>query len=163
MDDTMQETPAAEVNAELEAAKKQAAEYLDGWQRSRAEFANYKKRQENELSQLRSYATADLIKRLLPVMDDFDRASKTMPDSLRHMTWMEGLMLVHRKLQLVMESEGVKPIEVKPNDVFNPNIHEAISQDDADGIESGNVIEELQKGYKQGERVIRPTLVRVAR
>jgi len=72
-------------------------------------------------------------------------------------------MLVHRKLQLVMEAEGVKPIEVKPNDVFDPNIHEAISQDDADGIESGHIIEELQKGYKQGERVIRPTLVRVAR
>lgn len=163
MNDTMPETPVAEVNAELEAAKKQAAEYLDGWQRSRAEFANYKKRQENELSQLRSFATADLIKRLLPVMDDFDRASKTMPDSLKHMTWMEGLMLVHRKLQLVLESEGVKAIEIKPNDVFDPNIHEAISQDDADGIESGHVIEELQKGYKQGERVIRPTLVRVAR
>jgi len=162
MDDVMPETPVTD-NAALEAAKKQAAEYLDGWQRSRAEFANYKKRQENELGQLRSFATADLIKRLLPVMDDFDRASKTMPDSLRHMTWMEGLMLVHRKLQLVMEAEGVKPIEVKPNDVFDPNIHEAISQDDADGIESGHIIEELQKGYKQGERVIRPTLVRVAR
>ncbi len=164
MDDVMPETPVQDNdNAALEAAKKQAAEYLDGWQRSRAEFANYRKRQENELGQLRSFATADLIKRLLPVMDDFDRASKTMPDALKHMTWLEGVMLIHRKLQLVMESEGVKPIEVKPNDAFNPNVHEAISQDDADGIESGNIIEELQKGYKQGERVIRPALVRVAR
>lgn len=162
MDDVMPETPVQD-NAALEAAKKQAAEYLDGWQRSRAEFANYKKRQESELGQLRSFATADLIKRLLPVMDDFDRASKTMPDALKHMTWLEGVMLIHRKLQLVLESEGVKAIEVKPNDAFNPNVHEAISQDDADGIESGNIIEELQKGYKQGERVIRPTLVRVAR
>ena len=151
------------LKAELADAKSKAAEYLDGWQRSRAEFANYKRRQEAELGQLRYLATSDLIRRLLPVIDDFDRAAKTVPDSLRHMTWIEGVMLIHRKLQVVLESEGVKSIEVKPNDVFDPNLHEAISHDESPGIDSGHVIEELQKGYRHGERIIRPTLVRVAR
>jgi molecular chaperone GrpE len=73
------------------------------------------------------------------------------------------VLLIHRKLQLILESEGIKPIEVKANDVFDPSIHEAVSQDDAEGVESGHVIDELQRGYKLGDRVIRPTLVRVAR
>jgi molecular chaperone GrpE len=64
---------------------------------------------------------------------------------------------------LILESEGVKQIEVKPNDVFDPTLHEAVSHDEAEGVESGHVIEELQKGYKLGERVVRPALVRVAR
>lgn len=151
------------LKAELADAKTKAAEFLDGWQRSRAEFANYKRRQEAELGQLRFLATSDLVRRLLPVIDDFDRAAKTMPDSLKHMTWIEGVMLVHRKLQAVLESEGVKVIEVKPNDEFDPNLHEAISHDESPGIDSGHVIEELQRGYRHSERIIRPTLVRVAR
>jgi molecular chaperone GrpE len=79
------------------------------------------------------------------------------------MTWIEGVMLIQRKLQLLLEAEGVKAIDVKKNDSFDPNQHEAISHDEADGVESGNVIEVLQTGYKIGDRVIRPALVRVAR
>ena len=164
------ETIPAPQSAELEAlkgeladAKTKAAEYLDGWQRARAEFANYKRRQEAEMGQLRFLSTSDLIRRLLPVLDNFDRAAKTLPDALRHMTWIEGMLLIQRKFQLVLDGEGVKILDVKPNDAFDPNLHEAISNDDADGIESGHVIEELQRGYKHGDRIIRPALVRVAR
>jgi molecular chaperone GrpE len=148
---------------QLDDARAQATEYLDGWQRARAEFANYKKRQEQQMSDLRAFSTIDLIKRLLPIQDDFERAQKTLPEGVSHMTWIEGVMLIQRKLQLVLEAEGVRVIEVKPNDLFDPNIHEAISHDDAEGIESGHVIEMLQTGYKIGERVVRPALVRVAR
>ena len=73
------------------------------------------------------------------------------------------MLLIQRKFQLVLDGEGVKILDVKPNDAFDPNLHEAISNDDADGIESGHVIEELQRGYKHGDRIIRPALVRVAR
>lgn len=156
--------------AELEAAKKALAdanakstEYLDGWQRARAEFANYKKRQESDFANLRAMSTSELIAKLLPVLDDFERAARTLAPSLRDMTWIEGVLLIHRKLQLILESEGIKPIEVKPNDQFDPSIHEAVSQDEAEGVESGHVIDELQKGYKLGDRIIRPALVRVAR
>lgn len=151
------------VRKALDEARAQAAEYLDGWQRARAEFANYKKRQEQQNAELRTFATLDLIRRLLPILDDFERAAKTLPPSIAHMTWIEGVMLIQRKLQLVLEAEGVKPIEVKPGDVFDPLYHEAISHDEAEGFTSGQIIEELQRGYILGERVIRPTLVRVAK
>ncbi|MCS6772591.1 MAG: nucleotide exchange factor GrpE [Thermoflexales bacterium] len=158
------------VESELEAVRKaldearaQAAEYLDGWQRARAEFANYKKRQEQQQAELRAFATLDLVRRLLPILDDFERAAKTLPQGIAHMTWIEGVMLIQRKLQLVLEAEGVKPIEVKPGDAFDPLYHEAVTHDEAEGFNSGQIIEELQRGYLLGERVIRPTLVRVAK
>jgi molecular chaperone GrpE len=165
---TQQQPPVPEVDIDalkkdLDASKAKAAEYLDGWQRSRAEFANYKKRQELDLANLRTISASTLIAKLLPVLDDFDRATKTLPPTLQDLTWIAGVMLISRKLQLILEGEGVKPIEVKPNDVFDPNIHEAVSHDEAEGIESGHVIEELQKGYKLNDRVVRPSLVRVAR
>ena len=144
-------------------AKAKAIEYLDGWQRARADFANYKKRQEQQMSDLRTFAAMDLIKRLIPIADDFERAQKTLPEGISHMTWIEGVMLVQRKLQLLLEAEGVKPIEARRGEVFDPNIHEAVTHDDVDGIDSGYVIEELQKGYKVGDKVIRPALVRVAK
>jgi len=148
---------------ELEEAKAKASEYLDGWQRARAEFANYKKRQEQQSAEMRAFATIDLIRKLLPIQDDFERAIKTLPESMAHLTWIEGVLLIHRKLQMILEGEGVKAIEVKANDPFDPVLHEAISHDEAEGIASGHIIEEVQKGYKLGERVIRPTLVRVAK
>jgi len=151
------------LHKELEEAKAKASEYLDGWQRARAEFANYKKRQEQQNAELRTFATMDLIRKLLPIQDDFERAIKTLPEGIAHMTWIEGVLLIHRKLQVILESEGVKAIEVKANDPFDPALHEAISHDEAEGIASGHIIEEIQKGYKLGERVIRPTLVRVAK
>jgi molecular chaperone GrpE len=172
-DANVQETPATATTTEqtqLEALQKQldeanakAGENLAGWQRERAEFSNYKRRQDQQMADLRAFSTVNLIKRLLPIQDDFERAQKTLPEGISHMTWIEGVMLIQRKLQMLLESEGVKTIEVQPNDEFDPNLHEAISHDEADGIASGHVIEMLQTGYKIGERVIRPALVRVAR
>jgi molecular chaperone GrpE len=152
-----------ELQKRLEQAEAKAEEYLDGWQRARAEFANYKKRQDQQLADLRAFATIDLIRRLLPIQDDFERAHKTLPEGISHMTWIEGVMLIQRKLQILLEAEGVKVIDVKKNDPFDPNLHEAISHDEADDVDSGNVIEVVQTGYKIGDRVIRPVLVRVAR
>ncbi|RMG63716.1 MAG: nucleotide exchange factor GrpE [Chloroflexi bacterium] len=155
--------PIAALHKALKEAQAKADEYLDGWQRARAEFANYKKRQEQQNADLRAFATLDLIRKLLPIQDDFERAAKTLPEGIAHMTWIEGVMLIQRKLKLILESEGVKEIEVRKNDPFDPTLHEAISHDEAEGVESGHIIEELQKGYKIGDRVIRPTLVRVAK
>ncbi len=172
-DANAQEMPAAEMNIgpaqietlqlQLDEANAKASENLAGWQRERAEFSNYKKRQDQQMADLRAFSTVNLIKRLLPILDDFERAQKTLPEGISHMTWIEGMMLIQRKLQMLLESEGVKAIDVKPNDEFDPNLHEAISHDEADGIDSGHVIEILQTGYKIGDRVIRPALVRVAR
>lgn len=152
----------AALREELEKAKAQAAEYLEGWQRARAEFANYKRRQEQEREELYKLANANLMRRLLPVMDDFERAFQTLPYGLLSLTWIDGIALIHRKLEAALQAEGLTPIEVKPGQPFDPLVHEAITREPHEEFEEGQVIAEVQKGYKLGEQVLRPTLVRVS-
>ncbi len=147
---------------ELEKAQAQAAEYLDGWQRTQAEFSNYKKRQEAERAQVTTLASAILLRKLLPVADDFERAIATLPDNLRQLSWCEGVFLIKRKLDAVFESEDVKPIETE-GQMFDPHYHEAVTYEEVPGYEEGQIIGEVQRGYTLGERVLRPALVRVAK
>ena len=164
----VEEVPDA-VHAELEAlredverAKAQAAEYLDGWQRTQAEFSNYKKRQDGERVQMMSLANAVLLRKLLPVVDDFGRAIETLPDELNKLTWCEGILLIKHKLDAVLESEGVKPIETDGR-AFDPMYHEAVTYEEVPGYVEGQIIGPVQRGYMLGERVLRPALVRVAK
>ncbi|MGH2521705.1 MAG: nucleotide exchange factor GrpE [Anaerolineales bacterium] len=147
---------------ELGAAKAQAQEYLDGWQRARAEFANYKKRVEKEQAETYQNATARVMARYLDVLDDFDRAMKDQPTEGEGARWAEGISLIYRKLQNILEAEGVTPIEGEGQE-FDPGQHEAVTHEDSDEHPAGHVIEVLRKGYKIGDRVIRPALVRVAK
>ena len=150
------------VQDELEEAKANAAEYLDGWQRTRAEFSNYKKRQEADRVQMMTLANATLLRKLLPVLDDFERAMATMPTNLSQVTWLEGISLIKHKLDAILESEGVKPVETGGH-AFNPRYHEAVTYEEVEGYEDGQVIGEVQRGYILGDRVLRPALVRVAK
>lgn len=147
---------------ELEQAKNQAAEYLEGWQRAQAEFSNYKKRQEAGRAQTAMLANATLLRKLLPVADDFERAMATLPANLGQLTWCEGVLLIQHKLGAILESEGVKPIETD-GQAFDPRYHEAVTYEQVSGYEEGQIIGEVQRGYTLGERVLRPALVRVAR
>ena len=147
---------------ELEEQKAKAAEYLDGWQRARAEFANYKKRIEKEQEDIIKSANGAFITRLLPVMDDFERAFQTLPLDLMGMTWLEGLGLVHRKLQMLLEQEGVTVIETEGR-LFDPTLHQAVTHEESEEHEEGQIIGAVQKGYKMGDKVLRPSLVRVAK
>jgi len=159
------ESPEAELERlrqELEAAKAQAAEYLDGWQRTQAEFANYRKRQEAEFVERVRLNNAVLIARILPVLDDLERAVQTLPPGLQSLTWVEGVFLIKRKLEVILEAEGLKPIETAGK-FFDPLYHEAVTYEDVPGYEEGQIIGEVQRGYMLGDRVIRPALVRVAR
>jgi molecular chaperone GrpE len=153
----------AKLREELDQVKAQAAEYLDGWQRSRAELANARKRFEKERSEAGQLANGTLLRKILPVVDDLDRAMKTVPDDLRQATWVDGVALIQRKFHSVMESEGVKPIEVKPGDKFDPAWHEAVTHEEHDNHKEGEIIAEVQKGYQFGSQVLRPALVRVAK
>jgi molecular chaperone GrpE len=148
---------------EWEKAQAQAAEYLDGWQRARAELANARKRFEKERSEAGQLANSLLIAKLLPALDDMERAIKTMPDDLRQNTWIDGVALIQRKLQAVLESEGVVPIPVNPGDKFDPAWHEAVTHEENAERGEGEIIAEVQKGYRYGEQVLRPALVRVAK
>lgn len=147
---------------ELEKATKEATTNLDGWQRERAEFVNYKKRIEREQAQLRQTITGDVIKKYLVVLDDLDLALKNRPACGEGSVWAEGIELIVRKLQNVIESEGIE--RINQNKVqFDPNFHEAISNEECTEFASGEVIEVVRQGYKLGDRILRPAMVRVAR
>jgi molecular chaperone GrpE len=146
---------------QLAAAQEKAAEYLDGWQRARAEFANARKRLEKQRAEAYKNAAVDHAAKLLPILDDFDRALINAPDQIESDDWFEGIKLVRRKFQNIMEGLKVEAIEAV-GQPFDPNFHEALSLKEADGVESGTVIEELLVGYRLGDRVIRPSLVNVA-
>jgi molecular chaperone GrpE len=147
---------------ELEEQKAKAAEYLDGWQRARAEFANYKKRIEKEQEDMIKSANGAFIVKLLPVMDDFERAFQTLPLDLMGMTWLEGIALIQRKLQVLLAQEGVTVIESE-GQMFDPTLHQAVTHEESEEHEEGQIMGEVQKGYKMGDKVLRPSLVRVAR
>lgn len=138
------------------------AEYFDGWQRERADFLNYKKRidQNQILSQQNSLA--NITRKYLQVMDDLERALKAKPTSGEGAVWAEGIELIYKKIQGILESDGVKEIDAD-GQMFDPNFHEALTHEDSPAHESGQIIEVIQKGYLIGDRVIRPSLVRVAR
>jgi molecular chaperone GrpE len=146
------------LSLQLRQAEARAAEYKDGWVRAQADFQNYKKRLErdNELTYISM--KGDIVKKILPVLDDLERALQNRPEDN---AWANGIELIARKLQNVLESEGIKRIDAEGVE-FDPNFHEAISHEPADGVQSGFVIGVVQNGYMLGERVIRPALVRVA-
>jgi molecular chaperone GrpE len=146
----------------LEGARDQAEEYLDGWRRTQAEFSNYKKRRRAEEDRVRELANAHLLRKLLPVMDGFERAIVTVPDGIRKLSWIQGLLMVRRELEFVLESEGVEPIDTEGED-FDPYYHEAVTHEEVPGYQEGQIIGEVQQGYVLGDRVLRPALVRVAK
>ena len=148
----------AQLEAQLAEAQSQAAEYKDGWQRSVAEFQNYRRRMEADKAETYQTAVGSIIKRYLPVLDDMERAMQARPADL---AWAEGVELICRKLQSILEAEGLKRIEAEGQN-FDPNFHEAIAQEPVEGVESGTVIGIVRNGYMLGERVIRPAMVRVA-
>jgi len=147
---------------DLADAQQKANEYLDGWQRSRAEFANYKKRIERDQSQTQQMAAGSILKRYLPIVDDIERALKNRPKDAEGALWANGIELIYRKMLALLESEGVTQLQAE-GQPFDPNLHEAVMMEDTDRYESGQVTEVLQQGYMLGERVLRPAMVRVAR
>jgi molecular chaperone GrpE len=143
----------------LEEEKAKAERYLSNWQRAEADFDNYKKRVEQERSETDRFASMVLILNLLPVLDDFERAFNSLSAKLAQLTWIDGIRLIYRKLQATLEARGFSEIRAI-GESFDPTVHEAVSQGEG---EEGKVIEELQKGYKLHDRVIRPALVVVGK
>ena len=143
----------------LEEEKARAERYLANWRRAEADFDNYKKRVEQERSEMARFANMSLIIGLLPIIDDFGRAFSTLPSSLAGLTWIDGIRLVDRKLQATLEARGLSEIR-SVGEQFDPLYHEAVTQMEG---EEGKVIAELQRGYKLYDRVIRPALVVVGK
>jgi molecular chaperone GrpE len=151
----------AELQLSLDETREKAQEYLEGWQRSRAEFANYKKRIMKEKQSIHQYARGEVIKDFLDIADDLGRALQDRPESGEGAAWADGIELIYKKLLSKLEAEGVQRMEAE-GEAFDPNIHEAIFMEDHEDYESGQIIEVVQDGYYLGDRVLRPALVRVA-
>ncbi len=160
-----EDDPQARLSAleqELEAVRAQAQEYLDGWTRERAAFANYKKRMAEQQDRQRQQLVAEVAKGFLEVLDDLELALKNRPQEGEGAAWAEGIELVYRKLRGALEAQGVEQVPAEPGQPFDPQFHEAISHEPVDGHESGHIIEVVRPGYRVGDLVIRPALVRVA-
>ena len=149
-----------QLERELVETQRSDAEHRDNWHRSAADFANYKRRTDEERATLAQFSNALLIGKVLAVLDDFDRALDNVPADA-HDPWVEGVRLTERKLRSVLESEGVTPIEAV-GQPFDPNLHEAVVHEETADQPDNQVIGELQRGYRLHDRVIRPSLVRVA-
>jgi molecular chaperone GrpE len=148
------------LEAQLTEAQNKANEYLDGWQRARAEFANYKKRAEKENQDAFDNGAVDAFKRFLPVIDDFDRAIANVPAERQNDDLIKGFSLIHRKFLNLLDTAGIKAVSPH-GEPFDPKYHDALGQDEEADVPSGHVSMVLQKGYLHGERVLRPALVRV--
>ena len=141
-----------------EEAEVQAAEQRDALLRAQADFINYKNRVARDYDMMRASMKGDLLKKVLPVLDDLERALQNRPADD---AWASGIELVARKFQSIIESEGATRIEAVGLP-FDPNLHEAISHEPSEEVPSEHVIAVVQNGYMVGDRVIRPALVRVA-
>jgi len=150
-----------ELRNQLLAAEQEAAENKQGWQRIAADFQNYKRRTEQDREQMYGLANEALLNKLLTIADDFDRAIEHMPPEMADVGWVGGIAAIDRKLRLLLDSEGLVPIEAvgKP---FNPHEHEAVTQETTTAVPDGTVTQELQRGYRIRDRVLRPAMVAVA-
>jgi molecular chaperone GrpE len=151
----------ADAEVEAPATPAKVEELTNDLKRMTADFANFRKRNESERAEFAKFAKADLIAKLLDVLDGYDRALATVPDDVKGQPWVEGMWLVERKLRKVLEAEGLEPIDSLGNP-FDPYLHQAVAYIESDEPE-GTVIEEHQKAYRLHDRVIRPALVTVAK
>src|SRR4249919_3082269 len=150
------------LTVQAEASRVQAEEYLSALQRERAEFLNYKRRTAEERLRELGLAGEDLIRKVLTLADDFDRAIEARPDSVAADPWFEGIAAIDRKLRTLLESEGVSTIDATPGRLFDPREHEAIANVAGTDRPDGEIVEEIRRGYRLRDRVIRPALVAVA-
>ncbi|MFC1924228.1 nucleotide exchange factor GrpE [Chloroflexota bacterium] len=146
----------------FEEATVEENEYLDLLRRTQADFVNYKRRVERERDEQARFAKADLVLKLLPVLDDFNRAQAVMPVEMAHTDWARGIRLIEKKLTAVLEEEGLSKIEADGKG-FDPEEHEALSYEESDEYEEGRVKAVYTNGYRLNGRIIRPAQVAVSR
>jgi len=158
--DAEKKTPSLE--EQLVQTQQESAENLDKWQRSVAELANFKRRQDEKMKLERRRIKSEVLEGVISALDDMDLAFQNVPGDLdgQVLGWVEGFRLVQRKLHKVLDDQDVTAIDTSGD--FDPNLHEAVSYEASDEHEEGQIIGELRKGYQIGNRVVRPALVRVA-
>ena len=152
----------SELTARLDKAEAEAREYLDLLQRVQADFTNYKRRVEEERVEQSRIASAHLIQKLLPVIDDFGCAFKAVPEEQAKADWVRGLVLIEKKLLSVLEKEGLTRIQAEGKG-FDPREHEAVMVEKSKDVEEGRIIDVLQEGYRLNHKLLRPARVKVSK
>src|SRR5438093_1457703 len=148
------------VDSELQAARDEAEAMFARYQRLAADFENYKRRTRQELADRTQYANEELLRKLLPILDNLRRALDHAPEGIDR-NWFEGIKLVARQFEETLQAQGLSTIRAV-GEKFDPSQHEAIAREETDEHEEGTVVEEMQPGYRLHQRVLRPTLVKVA-
>lgn len=159
-DKTHKEDKIADLDSKIQNPDSRIEELLGDLQRTRADFENYRKRTEADTERAREAGKASAVLKLLPVIDNIERAINHVPEELKANKWAQGVTSLVKNLEKSMENLGVERIQAKPGTPFNPDLHEAISSEEGDGDEEV-ISEELQAGYKLGGRVIRHSMVKV--
>lgn len=143
------------LKALLDDERQKAQSYYANWQRAAADYQNFKRRVEEDRGEATRFANAALVINLLPILDDFERAFTNLDPALAGLNWVDGVKAIQKKMQGLLEFMGVSEIAAD-GELFDPALHEAISQ--APG-EENRVVAVAQKGYRLGERVVRPAMV----
>ena len=159
-DQELPETESSSAAGDVEELRRERDTLQDRLLRTAAEFDNYRKRVERDRREVSDLAVADAVQDLLPIIDNLERALQAAAaenDPLR-----KGVELIHRQMMDVLRKRGVKTIDVLGAD-FDPNIHQAVAHEDSETHREGEVMEELQRGYKLGDRLLRPAMVKVAK
>jgi molecular chaperone GrpE len=149
----------SESDAELETLRAERASFLDRLARLQAEFDNYRKRNVKEQQDFRDYALVEALRSILPILDSLDRALKT--DAASVQDFRSGIELIDKQFHDALARLGVEPIPAA-GEVFDPNLHQAVQMVETSDVEDHHVIDELQRGYRIKERLLRPAMVRVA-
>ena len=152
----------ASAKANIANLMRERDDYLAALQRERAEFLNFKRRTTEEREAMLGLAAEALIRKVLALADDFDLAVEHRPETGVDEAWVEGIAAIDRKLRLLLDSEGVSAIDASPGTPFDPREHEAVANVPGTGRPGGEIVEELRRGYRLRDRVIRPALVAVA-
>ncbi len=149
-----------ELKKKIEECEKQKNEYLAGWQRAKADFLNYKKEEVERFKKILEYTNEDFILEILPVLDNFEKAEKEISKSEENNDYLKGLLHIKLQLKNIMKSRGIKEL-ISIDQKFDPSIHDAVEIIEDKNKNTGEIIEEVQKGYKLNGKVIRPAKVKV--
>lgn len=160
-EDQKELTPEEKLQAEIDSLKEELKESQNAYYKAYADTENLKKRLQNEADSLRKYKIQSFAQEVLPVMDNLKRALEFKTEDAEVVKHIEGLQMIYQQLKIAFENEGVTEIDCV-NQAFDPNFHQALVTEKKDGVESGIVLEEIQKGYKLKDRVIRASLVKVS-
>ena len=151
-----------EIEEKIKECQKLKEEYLMGWQRARADFLNYKKQEIKRLKEILEYGSQELILKILPILDNLEKAETHIPLDFKDDEWVKGILQIKNQFQVFLKKQGIEEIKTIGRR-FDPNFHEAIEEVKGENKEPGEIIEEIRKGYILNNKVIRPAKVRVTK